>query len=233
MEALKPHIAPNSTVLVIRPPEVTVDKLQLAMSSLDDIAVSFELMERLGASDTVYNVVVVGFFGAEKDVDYELIQKSMKASGLIAIFNGDNSSLSLDLLINGFSDSQQISQNLTIAKSPACAFGASSAIKSAPKVWKLDTEDDLEDLIDPDDLLTEEDKVAPNKTLYKCGPKSEKKKACKNCSCGYAEELAGAPPPEFKSACGSCYLGDAFRCASCPYLGQPAFKPGDNVKLAL
>ncbi|KAL5250431.1 hypothetical protein ACHWQZ_G016230 [Mnemiopsis leidyi] len=233
MEALKPHISPNSSVLIIRPSEVTVDALQLAKSSLDGFSVSFELMERLGSSDTSYNVVVVGYFGAEKDLDYELIQKSMKSSGIIAIFNGENSSVSLDLLINGFSDSQQISENLTIAKSPACAFGTSTAIKLAPKVWKLDAEDDLEDLIDPDDLLTEEDKVAPNKKLYTCGPKSEKKKACKNCSCGYAEELAGAPPPEFKSACGSCYLGDAFRCASCPFLGQPAFKPGENVKLAL
>jgi hypothetical protein len=34
-----------------------------------------------------------------------------------------------------------------------------------------------------------------------------------------------------ESACGKCYLGDAFRCASCPMRGVPAFEKGDKVKL--
>jgi len=115
---------------------------------------------------------------------------------------------------------------------------ASAAAKTS--TWTLST-DELNDddvaLVDEDELLTAEFKT--QKTTAKaeaCGTSAKPiRKACKNCSCGLADLESGtvAEAP-LKSACGSCALGDAFRCSSCPFLGQPPFKSStDAVKLAL
>ena len=74
-----------------------------------------------------------------------------------------------------------------------------------------------------------------------------KPKACANCKCGRKEQEQKEQQQEnqqskeeivkqiqegtVKSNCGSCYLGDAFRCATCPYKGLPAFKPGDKIEI--
>ncbi|XP_037372381.1 anamorsin [Talpa occidentalis] len=112
---------------------------------------------------------------------------------------------------------------------------------AAVQLWTLsanDMEDESVDLIDSDELLDPEDLKKPDPASLRapsCG-EGKKRKACKNCTCGLAEELEKEKSKEQmsslpKSACGNCYLGDAFRCASCPYLGMPAFKPGEKVLL--
>jgi anamorsin len=133
--------------------------------------------------------------------------------------------------------------------------------------------------IDPETLLTEEDrkkplnirrsypsqKVASTKirsrtnvstTAEACKPNTKRRRACKDCTCGLAQRLEAEDKAKRSAAdanlakltaddltevdftvqgkvgsCGNCALGDAFRCDGCPYIGLPAFKPGEEVRM--
>lgn len=136
--------------------------------------------------------------------------------------------------------------NLTLSGFLKVEVGDGFVSSQTPK-YKLGTAQSINDrnTIDASNLLTAKDKEKPTEESLKaaCGT-GKKRRACAGCTCGLAEELnatdvekadsvraeavaSGTAP---KSACGSCYLGDAFRCASCPYLGMPAFKPGAENK---
>jgi len=89
-----------------------------------------------------------------------------------------------------------------------------------------------------EDALLNSDKVE-DKLQSDC---STKPRACKNCSCGrkdMEDEMDQEDMEKIistgqvKSECGSCFLGDAFRCTTCPYRGLPAFQSGDKIKLDL
>jgi len=117
-------------------------------------------------------------------------------------------------------------------------------VSKASSAWEED-DDDRDEMIDEDALLTEKDKAKPTAEGEGVGCPPTRK-PCKDCTCGRKEEeemkenatpassvvkmdLENDPNDEtFKSACGNCALGDAFRCAGCPYLGQPAFKENDE-----
>jgi hypothetical protein len=171
----------------------------------------------------------------------------------VEIAEGLTSDLKEGLRAGGVSVSDEevakVSLACVMAKKPDYEVGASSQLSFSKslssnkvssetvKVWSLNAMDDDIGLIDSDTLLEEEDLLKPDPEALrsKCGPDSGRKKACKDCTCGMREQLESgkevAPRP-ITSSCGSCYLGDAFRCASCPYLGMPAFKPGDQIRLS-
>ncbi|KAI1128467.1 DUF689-domain-containing protein [Nemania abortiva] len=109
------------------------------------------------------------------------------------------------------------------------------------------TEEDINQRIQP-----------PAECIPKIG---KRRRACKDCTCGLAAKIEAEDKARRAKAdadlgvlklgaddlendleldftvkgkvgsCGSCSLGDAFRCADCPYLGLPAFRPGEEVRI--
>lgn len=101
--------------------------------------------------------------------------------------------------------------------------------------------------------------LKPRYTAPECRPKpGKRRRACKDCSCGLSQKLEAKDKAQRATAdkaletmklgsselaevdftvqgkvgsCGNCSLGDAFRCDGCPYIGLPAFKPGEEVRL--
>uniref|UniRef100_A0A1A7XQD0 Anamorsin n=1 Tax=Iconisemion striatum TaxID=60296 RepID=A0A1A7XQD0_9TELE len=195
----------------------------------------------------------------------EKLMSTLKLSGFMSVTEINKTELSTEALSSfraatGYQENT-LSRVRVSASKPNYEVGSSSQIKlsfgkktakpaekpaldpNTVKMWTLsatDMNDDDVDLLDSDALLDEEDFKKPDPASLKaatCGEGgTKKKKACKNCTCGLAEELEQESKEKQKtnlpkSACGSCYLGDAFRCASCPYLGMPAFKPGEKIVL--
>jgi hypothetical protein len=101
---------------------------------------------------------------------------------------------------------------------------------SAPLVVAIE-----DDMVDEDELLLDSNNLlAPPPAMSAAlkptaGDDCGGRKPCDDCTCGRAEaEKTNQPQVVQSSSCGKCGMGDAFRCASCPYLGKPAFKAGEE-----
>ncbi|XP_031632155.1 anamorsin homolog [Contarinia nasturtii] len=217
-----------------------------ALKSKYDATIKFENVLRLNISsykDSTFTLIILK---VKECLDIPLLAtllKLLKPSGRFAVTPHNNpNDLIESLKLAGFVNIST-TENDVVAEKPKYEVGSAAKLSfgkketstnKAANVWKLTDEDN--DLINENDLLDEIDKVKPDPTNLKVCGTTGKRKACKDCSCGLAEELAveGSSPGKkdlAKSSCGSCYLGDAFRCATCPYLGMPAFKPGEKVQL--
>lgn len=222
---------------------------ELAASSscatVNHVVTNSELEQVKDIADGCINEATVSGFIPESDCLDELF-RVMSSAGKLKIESclptrESGQDLTLDLKIAGFVDVMSIKdpssgERMVVCNKPTYDLGEKQAIS-------LPGNDD--ELIDEDSLLRSE---APRGDVNSCGVDNSqsgvpgKKRACKNCSCGLAEEEANEAAREGKevkiqtvdeqlaksSSCGGCSRGDAFRCANCPFLGKPAFEPGQE-----
>ena len=84
-----------------------------------------------------------------------------------------------------------------------------------------------DDMIDEDTLLADSSNLlAPPPAMSATkvdGDDCAGREPCADCTCGRSENKKEEQQAVKKSSCGKCSLGDAFRCASCPYLGKVSF----------
>lgn len=194
--------------------------------------------------NSIDEVRVVGFV-PENDV-MEQVFRVLVGKGKFGIEKGvatreAGQDVALDMKICGFTDVMSIKdatsgERFVVGQKPIFEINETAAIKLPPKPPVTDDDD----LIDESALLDEDTSLKGGNS---CGVDNSasgipgKKRACKNCSCGLAELEAGQEAVKLNtldekinkaSGCGGCAKGDAFRCANCPFLGKPAFEPGQE-----
>lgn len=187
------------------------------------IALLSELTKALVPGGTFIFQIVGNATAAQSDE----ITGSMKLSGLVDVsnINGD---------LTARKPSYQPTQVFSLKKTPTAPTNGNG---NKLAMWTMDDDDELEDestLLDADDLVRPTAVTRPDD----CEMTGGKRKACKNCTCGRAEAIKLDIVDDLPntsaaatSSCGNCSLGDAFRCSGCPYLGMPAFRPGQAISL--
>mmetsp|Transcript_4261 Transcript_4261/g.6273 ORF Transcript_4261/g.6273 Transcript_4261/m.6273 type:complete len:280 (-) Transcript_4261:58-897(-) len=219
------------------------------VSSIDMLAGMF----KDGVADSVAVLRCCKGLDSKAVNEISRVTKEGGKCGLFGISSQDAANVKSSLLLAGFVVSPSSEEGVLISSKPSYGVAAVPLKKKAngvngtskKDVWKLmanDFDDNGYELENQDDLIGDDDVDMKVSKPSDCGPAAtgeKKKRACKNCVCGLKEmeeaeeagqEMVAAPNA---SACGNCSKGDAFRCASCPYLGTAPFEPGAKPEIHL
>ena len=160
------------------------------------------------------------------DVDLQTIHKAFLLAGCQGVSERKDPTKNVRVLT---------AKKATSTSQPVSAAAIQLKVNNSAAATAV-TIDNESDMIDEDDLLNDESAdLAPDmKGVEASKDDCGGREPCDDCTCGRAdnkkeeEKKEGEKKPIKTSSCGKCGLGDAFRCASCPYLGLPAFKPGEE-----
>ncbi|EER13731.1 conserved hypothetical protein [Perkinsus marinus ATCC 50983] len=251
---LNPYTAVQGTVLIVAPRAADMSSSlkrminnYLAVFTLPGQA-DLTMPEHLTAFPRLaFDQIALFSEEAKMKVDYYFLSKVaalLKPAGVVNIFilhPDDKLDLSMETVFAGFTGGHELNKACGFVHyacrkpgTPSVTFTFDMAQSALCGKSLLDNDDDDED----DFLEPVPETVGGGKDSC-----DNKPRACKNCSCGRAElevkvgaeeakkRIEEAKKGEVKSNCGNCYLGDAFRCGTCPYRGLPAFKPGEKIQM--
>ncbi|RDA94080.1 hypothetical protein CP533_5311 [Ophiocordyceps camponoti-saundersi (nom. inval.)] len=275
--AAVPVKPPTGRTLLLAPPSLAArqDKLRDVFDTLDRATCDLQMLDRLSAGlvslpAAMYDLVLVltDRDGARRpealqllgrDV-YALLVPSLKPGGRLRFQHGalqpgdEKEAILAGLVETGDAFEKQADQETAIP----LRLGRKSKDPPAPKTFDFSQLDDGDDeLVDENDLLSEEDRKRRPTIPANCQPE-KRRRPCKDCTCGLAAKLEAQDRERRAKAvqgleelkldandlneldftvkgktgsCNNCSLGDAFRCSTCPYIGLPAFKPGEEVRI--
>ncbi|KAL4898064.1 Fe-S cluster assembly protein dre2 [Aspergillus ambiguus] len=281
-------VSPASSMrtLLLAPPSIAAheEKLRDIFATFDRASTDLQMLDRLSAGfvslpAATYDLVLVltdtdstrraeALQLLSRDV-YSVLVPSMKEGAKFQLQDGSlNSTDGLEAILAGLVEKDGAFEKPAYqAAAVPLRLGGKKKKAAAPKadppatngVGFVDGTND--ELIDEDDLLSDDDLKRPLQQPANCQPEKAKKRRrpCKDCTCGLAAEIEAEDKArqdkanqdlnilklntadlndevDFTvqgktSSCNSCSLGDAFRCSSCPYIGLPPFKPGEEVKI--
>ena len=210
------HVKSSNNVLLVWKAPLDAEEMQGSVDALKDVVgqtgevrvENFDFVENSLHPSGSFDVILSGVFSPFK-VDHAVetlttYLRLLKPGGSLVLCERDKKETMVSKSkIAGFTVEEPTDETgpdgavFLVANKPNFDIGSSVPLKlpssgDAKKLWSLDA-DDLadDDLIDPNTLLTEEDKKKPEGDALKVCGTTGKRKACKDCSCGLAEELNG------------------------------------------
>jgi len=207
------------------PQEIEASRQGMVPFSIDQLSIV------VSASDlsTLYNPMELANW-------VPLFRQNASVSIKVVGETADLSRIHTSFLLAGLSGASEqktaVGRTLTAIRKVTTITAAAPLKPKSNNTVTISLDDGDEDMIDEDALLSD-DLLAPPPAMgaRTATDDCSGRKPCDDCTCGRADAekaASGETQQAPSSSCGKCNLGDAFRCASCPYLGKPAFKAGEE-----